>query len=261
MKLITHEANSREGYAKETVGVLAVPFNGGCLGKNIGCEKAPKAILEGKEFQVLDIDNQNIISTNEVLGNAEGDIFIGGDHSITYSLFKGFSKDKENIGLVIFDAHPDCVNNFSPPTHEDFLKVLIEEEIVKPENVLIIGLRKIDEIEQKFLDQKNIKYVLAKDLENEKEIYHSIDKIREFVEKLDSWYLSIDIDVLNPKEAPGTGYIEEGGMNFDQLFILLEHIKHFGKLWRIDLVEVNPDKDINGKTINCAKKILSIFER
>jgi len=257
MKMITREANLREDYAKETVGVFAVPFSGGSLGKNLGCEKAPELILEGKEFQTLNIDNQNIIKTNEILENAEGEIFIGGDHSITYSLFKGFvkNKNKNNIGIVIFDAHPDCINNFSPPTHEDFLRVLIEEKILLPNNTLIIGLRAIDKIEKKFMDDKKINYILMKDIKNN----NLIKEIKEFVEKLDSWYLSIDIDVLNPKEAPGTGYLEKEGMNFNDLKNILKNIKIFGNLKRVDLVEVNPDKDIDNKTINCAKEILNIF--
>tara|TARA_B100000315_G_C14519399_1_gene560786 strand:- start:660 stop:1382 length:723 start_codon:yes stop_codon:yes gene_type:complete len=233
--------------------LIAVPFSSGSLGKNPESKDAPEKILEGKEYTTLEVDKGNILETNKVLESAEGDVFIGGDHSITYSLFKGFVKNKKNIGLVVFDAHPDCVNNFSPPTHEDFLKVLIEEEIVEKENVLIVGLRKIHEIEQKFLDEKNIKYILAEDLKDRKKL---INQIKEFVEKLDSWYLSIDIDVLNPKEAPGTGYIEEGGMSFNQLNNILENIKPFGNLGRIDIVEVNPSRDIDNKTIDCAKKIL-----
>jgi len=242
--------------------LVSVPFSGGCLGKNIGCEKAPKAILEGKEFQILDVDNRNIIHSNKILENAKGYFFIGGDHSITYSLFKGFIKDKnkENIGMVVFDAHPDCVNNFSPPTHEDFLRTLIEENILKPENVFIIGIRAIDKIEKEFMEKRQIKHFLMKNLEDENSYFHLIDQIKSFVNKFDSWYLSIDIDVLDPLYAPGTGYPEEKGMSFDNLKNILRNISHLKNLGRIDLVEVNPDKDINDKTVNCAKEILGIFE-
>ncbi len=240
--------------------IVSVPFNGGSLKKNIGCEKAPKLILEDEESHVLDVDNYNIIKTNEILENADGDIFIGGDHSITYSLFKGFlkNKNKKKTGLIIFDAHPDCVNNFSPPTHEDFLRVLIEENILLPENVFLIGLRKIDKIEEEFLRTKKIKHVLMKNLENKESYLKLIKEIKEFVLRFDSWYLSIDIDILDPKEAPGTGCIEKEGFKLNDFKKIIKEISHVKNLERIDLVEVNPDKDIDNKTVNCAKGILEI---
>lgn len=243
--------------------IISVPFSAGSLGKNIGCEKAPGLILKDMKFEVLNVDNQDIVNSNKILESAEGDFFIGGDHSITYSLFKGFTKgkDKENTGILIFDAHPDCVNNFSPPTHEDFLKTLIEKKVVKKENVFIIGIRAIDKIEREFIEKKQIKHVLMSDLKSEDSYSQLINQIKEFVGKFDSWYLSIDIDVLNPEESPGTGYLEKNGMSFHNLKNILEEISDFKNLKRIDLVEVNPDKDIDEKTINCAKKIVKIFDK
>jgi agmatinase len=241
--------------------LVSVPFDAGSLGKNIGCKEAPERILKGKQFKTLEINNDNIIETNKILEHAKGDFFVGGDHSITYSLFKGFvkGKDKSKIGLVVFDAHPDAVNNFSPPTHEDYLRVLIEEKIIHPENVLIIGLRAIDEIEQAFLDEYDIRYILMKNIGEEISYNDLIKRIKKFVRKLDSWYLSIDIDVLNPNEAPGTGYVEKGGMKFRDLKHILTNILFSKNLGRIDLVEVNPSKDIDDITVNNSREILNLI--
>ena len=186
------------------------------------------------------------------LEDLDGDVFVGGDHSITYGLVKGFIKKNENkdkkIGLIVFDAHPDCVNNFSPPTHEDFIRVLVEEGVVDAENVLLVGLRKLDDIEKKFLDSRGVQYV-----------YWGSEVsgvLKGFVAQMDKIYLSVDIDVLSFKEAPGTGYVEEGGFSLDELIGHLKIVVESGRVGRVDLVEVNPSLDKNGKTVESAKYIL-----
>lgn len=228
---------------------IKVKSSQGCLGKNKGTELAPDLIL--KEATSANIVEGNLIETNKNLEKTEGDFFIGGDHSITYPLFKSFSKNK-NAALIVFDAHPDCTNNFSPPTHEDFIRTLIEEGTLKKENLMLIGLRKIDKIEKEFLDSNKINYILMKDIDSSLP-----EKIKNFTDNFDSIYLSIDIDVLDPKFAPGTGYQEKDGFSLNQLLEILSKIE---KVKRIDLVEVNPLKDKDNITINSARKIITTFK-
>lgn len=235
---------------------VAIKSSQGSLGKNNGTDLAPDLILEGRKKNVLKIPQDNFIELFNVLENADGDFFVGGDHSITYGLFKGFKKKYGDAGLIVFDAHADCVNNFSPPTHEDFVRVLIEEKIVKPENVLLIGLRNVDPIEMKFIKNKKIKCLFMGDI---KSVDQVIDEIESFSKKLKSVYLSLDIDVLDSKYAPGTGYPEKNGMKPDFLFTILSRIKIFKNIKRVDLVEVNPIKDKDDKTLDSAKNIIQIF--
>ena len=69
-----------------------------------------------------------------------------------------------------------------------------------------------------------------------------------------SLYLSVDIDSLDPKYCPGTGFPVDGGFELNDLLWILEQIKDISK--RIDLVEVNPDKDVDGITLESGKKII-----
>ena len=247
--------------------IIIVPTNQGSLGKNIGCELAGEQILNGLNTLNLNtttatIDNNNFLNTIKNLENIKDineKIFIGGDHSITYPLFKNFTNltkksDNNEPGLIVFDAHPDCVNNFSPPTHEDFIRVLISEHIIKPENIFIIGLRNVDKIEKDFLEKMNIKNIYAKDF-NE----NSLKDLLEFIKKFNNIYLSVDIDVLDPLEAPGTGYPESGGLKLKKLIKYLELLKKSGKIKCLDIVEINPLKDINNKTIIAGQEILKVF--
>ncbi|MDD5253702.1 MAG: arginase family protein [Candidatus Nanoarchaeia archaeon] len=227
----------------------------GSLRKNNGCEKAPDLILEGKESVNIKINPNNIEETNENIFNSVDEGFIvGGDHSITFSCFRKLSKKYKNPGLVIFDAHPDCENDFRPPSHEDFVKVLIRDGIIKKENVILVGIRTMDIKEKQFLQQEKIIYFDDKKLFNN--IEEICDVVMENCMKFDALYLSIDIDVLDPAFAPGTGYLEPGGLSSKELFYFLRRLKLLNNLKMIDLVEVNPDKDVNGMTVKIAKKIV-----
>lgn len=235
---------------------VAVKSCQGSLGKNKGTEFAPDLILKETNKLDLKIPEDDIIKTAEILEKSDGDFFVGGDHSITYGLFKGFAKKFKKSGLIVFDAHPDCVNNFSPPTHEDLIRVLVEENIVKPENLLLIGLRKIHKIEKIFLDSKKIKYIQMKHIKN---LDILVEGINSFANKFDRLYLSLDIDVLDASLVPGTGYPEKNGFKMNDLLYVLKRIKRLN-IKRIDLVEVNPLKDKNNKTVDSAKKIISVFK-
>jgi arginase family enzyme len=248
--------------------VVKVKSSQGCLGRNKGCEKAPDEILDELEnfylnergfrekFEVVECDvvENNIEETNDNIAKIEGDIFIGGDHSITYASFIGFSKKFNNPGLVIFDAHPDCENNFKPPSHEDFLKVLIEDGFLKKENVIIVGVRNWHKKEFYYLKANKIRYFQMKNMKNIEDV---CDTVMELSRGFDGFYLSIDIDCVDPAFAPGTSFIEPGGMSSRDLIYFIQRLKLLKNFKRVDIVEVNPDKDISRLTVKLAAKILS----
>ena len=231
----------------------------GSLNKNKGTEKAPDLILKGLKgnFEIEEVqENNNIDELNKKLEDSEGDIFIGGDHSITYPLFKGLKG--ENKGLIIFDAHPDCDNYTNTVTHEDFVKKLIDENHLKKENLILIGLRSYCNNEVKFLKENKIKYYTQEKI-FDIGIKEVTDIVMEIANSFSCLYISIDIDVLDPCYAPGTGYLEPAGLSTLELIYILKKLKLLKNLKRVDLVEVNPDNDINGLTINVAKKIIKVL--
>jgi agmatinase len=69
-------------------------------------------------------------------------------------------------------------------------------------------------------------------------------------------YLSIDIDVLDPAFAPGTGYAEPGGLTTREMVYMLQRLKLLRNIGMADLVEVNPEKDIQGMTAKAASKLI-----
>lgn len=254
--------------------LIKIPLNAGALSKKKGIEKAPDAIIKKlsnfylKESGILPffshdeiiIDNSNIEDANKLILKKIKDldvpaILIGGDHSLTYSAYKGFSKNHENPGILIFDAHLDCENNFSPPTHEDYLRVLIEEKHLKSQNIIVVGVRNMHTNELEFYKKHKIKVYNMKELsfENKREVADAIMSVSRCFSSL---YISIDIDVLDPAFAPGTGYIEPGGLTSRELIYFIQRLKNLKNIGMWDLVEVNPDKDINEMTVILAAKLI-----
>jgi arginase family enzyme len=255
--------------------IIKIPFSAGGLGKTYGTELAPDRIVEElrkisvnqqgikPEFNVesVDVDNSNITKTNEniynhIIQNDDMPFIIGGDHSITYTCFKAFAKQFENPGMIIFDAHPDCENNFSPPSHEDYLRVLIEEGRLKKENIILVGLRVWDKKEYDYLKQNKIKYFSMKEI-NSEGINEVSEALMTAALNFGSLYVSIDIDVLDPAFAPGTGYLEPFGLNTGDLMFFLHRLNKLRNINAFDLVEINPKKDLNHITSKTGAMIVS----
>ncbi|MBM3708787.1 MAG: arginase family protein, partial [Actinobacteria bacterium] len=221
--------------------IIKIPFSGANLGRNEGCEKAPEEIVKalnkvylGENFKSADfdidlvkVDKSNIDTSLEKIYKKAKDIktgiFIGGDHSITYSCFKAFSEKSNKPGLIVFDAHADSEVTTKSVTHEDFIRKLIEDKILKPENLILVGLRNFTNKEISFLIQNKIKFFdmkkIFEDLEN------VCDTIMELARNFDSLYISIDIDVVDPSAAPGTGCLEPAGLSARELVYFIQRLK------------------------------------
>lgn len=225
--------------------IVKVPFING-LGKTKGCEKAPNLLAKNAKEIIVDNDNAKESLTKiyngafQILKKNEKVLFIGGDHSISYPLTKAFSKvSRRKKCLIVFDAHTDCMKPMKEPTHEEWLRAVIEEKLF--DKVILIGMRKIEPEEEKFLKGRKEVEINNLDLSDDYEIY-----------------FSIDIDVFDPRIAPGTGYLEKNGMKIKEFYELLSKIKDKAKA--IDLVEVNPEKDLNNKTVNLALEIIKYLK-
>lgn len=252
--------------------VVKVPASQGGLEKS-GSEKAPDIIVEElsniwsntkgvkPSYDVVEMklgDETDIPKLHKLIFDSvkeKNSIFIGGDHSVTYSLFKAFASANKNAGLVVFDAHPDVFHQFDFATHGDWLKFLVDEKIVNPENIMVIGIRNSDRKELDYLKDKKIKYIPMHKLFNNVE--DSCDAVMEFANKLPSFYLSIDIDVVDPAFAPGTGYTEPCGLTSNEILYFVQRLRLLKNLRAADIVEVNPQFDANRMTSKLAAKLVA----
>lgn len=254
--------------------LIKVPFSSANLGRNIGCEKAPDEIVKflskvylgenlknvSFDIDLIKIDESNVDLSLEAIYNKAKEIdtgiFIGGDHSITYSCFKAFS-EKGGAGLIIFDAHADSESATDSVTHEDFVRKLVQDGIVKPQNMILVGLRNFSSKELSFLIENKIKFFEMKKLFNNRE--DICDSIMEIARSFENLYVSVDIDVVDPAFAPGTGCLEPAGLSSRELIYFIQRLKLLKNLKMVDLVEVNPDKDVNEITLKLAAKLIWEF--
>ena len=252
------------------------------LGRTKGCRNAGNAILEslkgifttesGKSieyaslaFEEIHVNNNNLPEQDKLIyenalesfESQDKTIFLGGDHSISYPIGKAFLKYSMNKGktscLVVFDSHPDCMEPVKEPTHEEWLRALIDKGFPS-ENILLIGMRNAYPDELKFLEKNKIKRISVNDLNENLQEY--ADTITEFAyNKI--LYVSLDIDAADPAFAPSTGYPEPGGLTSRQLIYIMQRLGKMKNLKAVDIVEVNSENDRTESTTKLAAKILA----
>jgi len=260
--------------------IVKVPGING-LGKTKGCEKAPNAILDflkeihsddlGKpidvnllDYEEIHLDNSNLERVNkliyknclEIFEEKPKAIFLGGDHSISYSIGKAFfdccSKEGKWPCLIVFDAHADCMEPMKEPTHEEWLRALIEYGF-PAENVLLVGARNIHKDEMEFIKKNKIRTISMNQITEE--LQETCEIIMEFSNKKEL-YVSVDIDVLDLAFTPGTGYPESAGLTSREFVYMIQRINKAKNLRAIDFVEINPTKDRDNLTVKLGAKIL-----
>lgn len=238
--------------------ILKIPTNYGST-KNSSVDRAPEKImqlLKGKWKQKEIVVPEDVLERQEKIEkNVPNNYFIalGGDHSITYPLIKGTNRKPF---LVMMDAHPDCEKGFENVTHEDFLKRLIENDLVS--GVAIIGLRKWSTTEWGFMKKNNIIFFTPEEI-MQKGIAHVTEDVVALINKREV-YLSIDIDCLDPAFAPGTTFSEPGGLTTRELLYFVKKMKNL-KIIGSDIVEIDPDKDINNATLRIGSLLLEILSK
>lgn len=174
---------------------------------------------------LLKIEKNNIQNTNQTIqkhiekNQNQFQLSITGDHSNTYPIIKTLAKQNPNLNLIIFDAHPDVEIGTDSVSHEDYVRFLIEENIIKPQNIHIFGLRTFSRTEYEYLKQKQINFQTITDILN------NLENTKKLLSQIKGkTYLSIDIDVLDPDHAPATYYQEYCGLYINELKQLIQTI-------------------------------------
>jgi agmatinase len=187
-------------------------------------------------------------------------LFLGGDHSVSIPLENAFARTHaaENIGIIHLDAHCDLANEYDGHkwSHACTQRRALELTNVKPENLTLVGIRSFMEDELEFLKQHPSIRVI-----NAREIYqHGLEsafkKISERYQNCHTVYLSLDIDILDPAYAPGTGTPEGGGLSTRELMELVRKIIANLPVKAADIVEVSPPLDSSNITSWAALKVI-----
>lgn len=190
-------------------------------------------------------------------------LILGGDHSIAIGTLAGLHRHYENLGVIWFDAHGDVNTAETSPSgnihgmplavslgngHPNLTEIMSKDAKVKPENVVLIGARDLDDGEKDLLKRLNIKVYTM----NEVNRYGMAQVIEETInylkERTDGVHLSFDLDALNPQEAPGVGTPVEGGVTFRESNLALQMLFEANLITSAEFVEVNPLLDQQNQT-------------
>ena len=239
---------------------LKVPFDSGNPTGKKGTAKSPELILK-KKGTTVKINQSNF---DESMNNIEAAALkefkeghqvcsVGGDHAITYPLVKAASQVHKDTALIYFDAHLDCEDDFLPPSHEDVIRAIVNKKLVKPENIVIIGARKFWKKEVEFVKKRKIKVIYSPVSREEIAKF-----VKNFIKKHKQVYISVDIDVFDPKVAPDTGYPEHGGFTEEEFRVFTENMD-FKRIIGFDLVEVAQSNVKSKKTVTLASHVIKFL--
>ena len=210
-----------------------------------------------------------------VLDNGNFPLVLGGDHSIAIGTVAGISdhyrQKGEDIGVIWVDAHADMNTPDStvsgnihgmPLSTSLGLGTDILTKIggfapkVKPENVVLVGIRDLDVKEKELVKRTGIKAFTMTDIDE----LGMPTVIRQAIEVAGSntagIHLSFDFDGLDPQIAPGVGTPVKGGIRYREAHLLMEKIALTGRLISLEMVELNPILDLRNKTAELGVELI-----
>ncbi|MSR68458.1 hypothetical protein EXS66_01570 [Candidatus Saccharibacteria bacterium] len=189
---------------------------------------------------------------------------LGGDHAISIATMFATKKRHSDCVVVYIDAHPDCNEPQSSPTgniHGMPLATVLGDSLYSDfklpkyryDEVFMMGIKDADKFERRYIKKNNILCVLMDEI-IEKGIAAALKKIKQQISGRPV-HVSLDIDSIDVSEAPGTGIINKGGLSYREVSYLCRNLAQ-EKIVAIDLVEVNPTRDIADKTINLSAELI-----
>ena len=260
------------------VAIVGAPFDD-AVSHRSGARFGPRAIreaqytsgsiysiqLDAEPFRILtvvDAGDANIVPSwierghaliyrkvREVAETGAIPIVLGGDHSITWPSATAIAEVRRpgSIGIVHFDAHADTARDGWGvlESHWTPMRRLIESGAVHGRNFVQVGLRGYWPPLETFdwMRDHGLRYHLMTEIEERGAEAVVADAIAEALDGPDAIYLSIDIDVIDPGLAPGTGTPEPGGMLTREVLRAIRQVVGAVELAGMDIVEVSPPYD------------------
>ena len=199
-------------------------------------------------------------------------LVLGGDHSIGIGTIAGAARDDEELGVIWFDAHGDFNTPETTPSgniHGMSLAAVLglgrfadhewaHTPAVNEENVVIIGLRDVDDEERRLIAESDITAYTMSDIDA-RSAPEVVDEALEIAtDGTDGIHVSLDLDWLDPTEAPGVGTPVRGGVSYREAHIAMEYVaEHHDRLRSMELVEVNPILDEHNRTAELACELVA----
>lgn len=190
---------------------------------------------EGEAFDAIEMRASELTAKNHKI------LTLGGDHSITYPLVKSLAREHEDLTILHFDAHPDLYDELQGNrlSHACPFARIMEHNLA--ERLIQVGIRTLNAHQAKQADRFGVEVHEMKHWNSGKQLAIT-----------GPLYISIDLDALDPAYAPGVSHHEPGGLSVRDILDILQTIDV--PIVGADIVEFNPQRDVNGMTaMVCAK--------
>lgn len=213
------------------------------LSSKVFCDMGDISLPFGNVPHSLEIIEQ---VTRQFLTDGKFPIMLGGEHLVTYPIIKAFAEKYADLVVVHFDAHADLRLDYMGESNSHATVMRKVAELIGPQNLYQFGIRSGTRDEFKYA-RANTHMFIDRVLEPLREVLPEIAKR--------PVYVSLDIDVVDPAYAPGTGTPEAGGCSSREIISAIHALGEVNVVG-FDLVEVSPMTDPSERTALLAAKIV-----
>ena len=254
------------GYEVEDFGNLAV----------IQRESQSEGPAQAKYLpQITEICTRLAEMTGDVLRAGKFPIVLGGDHSIAVGTVSGVSQhlrqSGQKLGLIWIDAHTDMNTPDSSPSGnvhgmplacciglgpQPLTDIFGFSPKVIPANVALVGIRSVDEKERRHVQRSGVHAFTMRDID-ERGLRPVMEEAMDYASSgTAGFHVSLDMDVVDPREAPGVGTPVQGGITYREAHLAMEMLCDAGKMTSMEVVEVNPVIDEANRTAILAVELV-----
>jgi arginase len=194
-------------------------------------------------------------------------IVLGGDHSIAAGSLSGvashFKKKERRIGLIWLDAHGDINTPESSPSGNihgmplaaamgygatELVELLGFKPKVEPQNISLVGIRDLDSQEKKLAKKSGVHVFTMRDIDERGMREVMSDALKYAMDDTDGISVSLDMDFVDPSDAPGVGTPVRGGVTYREAHLAMEMIADTEAMVSLEVVEINPVIDEHNRT-------------
>ncbi|AZH25836.1 arginase [Haloplanus aerogenes] len=199
----------------------------------------------------------------DALADGDRPLVLGGDHSVAIGSVVGSTRDAD-IGVLWFDAHGDLNTPATTPSgnvhgmalaallgHGEFASMSWTGTGIDPENVALVGVRDLDPGEREAIRDHGITTFSISEIDR-RGVTSVVEDALDVVTGRDGVHVSLDLDWIDPTEAPGVGTPVRGGVTYREAHAALERVADEATVRSLELVEVNPILDDHNRTAELA---------
>src|SRR5271169_6577805 len=202
-------------------------------------------------------------------------VVLGGDHSVAAGTVAGvaefYRRQNQKIGLIWIDAHTDINTPDSSPSGNvhgmplaaimglgppELSNIFDFSPKVTPENCVLVGVRDIDAIEKENVRKTGIHVFTMRDIDERGMRTVMEEALRAAGRGTAGYHISLDMDWVDPEDAPGVGTPVRGGATYREAHLAMEILADHGRLLSFEVVEVNPVIDEHNRTAELAVELI-----